>query len=680
MSEQREALLSRFRATLQARVRGVGGLFDALAEAPSDPENRREILGELHTLKGEARMLGLSTLSTLAHALETRVSEESSSSDWARALDAMRVALDEATPAELADVALVEALLELEQRNSMPAPSDRARRPTPAVARDEASGVPLDADTEGRRKGQRWVQVNAAQIDELCERVSELSAAFGAISAKTAARLAHAADGALGNSELMEEFARCRSLLDLTTSKAWQLRLVQLEPTLRELSQHARAQAARAGKALTTEVHAQGVQLERDVLEQLWDSLLHLVQNAVDHGIEPAERRAGKNPIGSLKLLAESRGSSVVLSVEDDGQGIDPAALREAAVARGALSPSRAASARDDELLELVFEHGFSTREDVTQVSGRGVGLDVVRRRLELLGGDVRIDTKLGRGTRFVLSVPFTITKERVLVIRAGTLLYGLPTRSIRAVLGPSELPAGAAGDASVLRFQGQALPLLSLGAVLELGLEAPEQRALVVEVVGRRFGLCIQDVLGERELIRRPAESLLARASPIEASALLDDGRLVLMLDLSFLKRALRRGAAQTGPRCKAVEEPRRQRVLIVDDSPVVCELVKEILLSVGLDVSLAANGKLALESIARSEPDLVLSDVEMPGMGGLELLGEIRSRNQRLPVVMLTTRGSVEDRQRASALGANAYVLKTGFKTDSLLDVIRRFLRVRA
>jgi CheY-like chemotaxis protein len=248
----------------------------------------------------------------------------------------------------------------------------------------------------------------------------------------------------------------------------------------------------------------------------------------------------------------------------------------------------------------------------------------------------------------------------------------------VRAVLGSHELSRPKDERRPTLRYRDQTLPLVSLASALDLPSDTSDVSAIVVELGGRPFALTVPLVVGDLELIRRPAEALLGSLTGIAATALLDDGRLVMMLDVAFLQRALREAnqSQAVRPRPSAQQGPRRRRILIADDSPVVTQLMQEILASAGYLVEVTHDGTEALASIRVSEPDLVLSDLEMPRMGGFELLAEIRSKSQRLPFILLTTRGSVEDRRRASELGANAYLLKTGFKTDALLDLVRRFL----
>lgn len=673
MTQPREALLARFRAGLLERVKTTQRLVDAFQSSKS-PESLRQALGELHTLKGESRMLGLGELSELAHALETELGTAQRFSLALGAFDAMLTSLSASDGDVDGDRALREALQRLQgpaRDPSLPPP------PLPSFVAEAVPGRALLEEPPERRRAsgsERFMQVDAGLIDLLCERVAELTAAFGQLETSAGEVLEHKARHA-GSAKLSDGFERCRSLLDEATSTAWTLRLMPIEPMLEELARHARKSAGKQQKMVEVQVTASGVQLERDVADQLWDSLLHLVQNAVDHGLEGPDQRGEKPPVAALRLSAESVGPSVMLRVEDDGRGIDPAEVRRVAAERGVLAQEAALGLSDAEALDLLFEHGFSTRSEASRTSGRGVGLDVVKRRVESLGGNVTLESTQTRGSRFTLSVPFAITKEKLLVTELCGAPYGFPARVVRAVLGAEAFPKP--GQDSVVRHNGETLPFRSLCDALSLPKDDNEAFVLVLELSGRRFAASVGRIVGERELIRRPAEKLLHQTG-IGASAVLEDGRVVLLPELNYVQRALRARAGQIVP--GSVEKARRrQRVLVADDSPVVRELVTEILTAAGLLVEQANDGAAALEMVQQNEPDLLVSDVEMPRMNGFDLLAEVRRRTQRLPVIMLSTRGSVEDRKRATRLGANAYLVKTEFHSESLLEVVRRFVNLR-
>ncbi len=693
MSTDREALLDRFRAGLVARIERIDELLEAVPPGATDGKEHKDALGELHTLKGEGRMLGLTALADLTHALESWLGQGGSSLTALRVLDAMRKALRSGVEREIADAVLEAARLELGDGALMPetgeaagaerAPSDQtngsAANPNERANDDGTSDAPEPngaARAEQARPDQarRYVQVDALVVDDLCERLAELTALYGRLRGRTLELVRSLPGGARTHTALVEDFARVSAIVTDTTTRAWSLRLVPVEPMLRELRRHARRLAGECDKSIAVTIEARGVELERNVLDKLWDSLLHLVQNAVDHGLEADAERGDKPPAGSLVLSAQAAGPNVVLCVEDDGRGVDLERLRAAAVRTG--RGAEVAGLSDEEALDLLFLHGFSTRTEVSRTSGRGVGLAVVRRQVEALGGNVRIESTPGRGTRFLLTVPFTVTKERSLIVEVGASLYAFPARTVRAVLGAHELPPASNERRPVLRHRNQTLPLVSLAQALHLTSDVPDASAIVVELGGRSYALRVPLIVGDLELIRRPADALLGGLTGIAATALLDDGRLVSMLDVAFLQRALTDSVAPLTQASHARGAARKRRILIADDSPVVTQLVQEILVSAGYAVQVTSDGTEALAALREREPDLVLSDLEMPTMGGFELLAEIRKKNQRLPVILLTTRGSVEDRQRATELGANAYLLKTGFKTEALLDLVRRFV----
>jgi len=399
----------------------------------------------------------------------------------------------------------------------------------------------------------------------------------------------------------------------------------------------------------------------------LGETLLHLVSNAVDHGIEAPENRHSKPVQGTLELTAESRGALVVLGIRDDGRGIDRTSVLEKAIGEGRLPHD----ANSSEALEVLFQSGFSTRETADEVSGRGVGLDVVKRQTESMGVRLTVESDVGKGTTFALLVPAVLTQENLLVVRVEDTLYGVPGRAVLSVLQDE-----AQDGQSTLRFQGETLPVRSLATTLGLALEQAEKRFIVIELGGKRFAVRCEQVIGHFDLIRRPAGPHLRHASGVCASAQTDLGELVLVLDEGQFLTSLLRGSpsTQTTPAAKPAQ---RQRILVVDDSVVVRKLLEGVLLASGFEVRTAEQGQIALSYIDSFNPGLVLSDIEMPVMGGFELLRRIRERFPHLPVVLVTARSSDADQKKALDLGANAYVTKGEFASDSLVAIVERFYR---
>ena len=677
MSDPRDAFLEKFRASLRARVQKLRDMLEILKQVPDSADASAQVLGELHTLKGETRLLGLVQHSELAHTLETVLSrvDASTIASAEGALEVMARALMDQVSREEAESAIEAALRRFgagAKRSGAPAMIE------PAVP-ERDNPASQDAIPAAIGGSERWVQVDARLIDDLCDMMAAISGDFGRIAAQVNHLVSLARDsggsGSRQGSLLIEECTRFRVALDNSTVRTWALRMVPVQPLLRELSTHAQQLAAAAGKSVHVTVDAPGVQIERDALDKVWEAMIHLVRNAVDHGIERAEERGTKGATGNMTISARTVGTSVALSISDDGRGIDVDRVRSAAIARQLLDARRAEAMSEDEIVQLVFEHGFSTRDQVSSISGRGVGLDVVKARAESLGGRVEVSSKRGLGTRFTITLPFTLTKERMILFELAGGLYGLPTLMVQEVIGWRDLPKAAANVDATVRVEGEPVPLRSLAELLGREPE-PCSAALVVSLQEQQYGLLIGRVVGERELIRRPAEPLLARTTAIGGSAMMDDGRSVLVLDLARVGRHIRRTNGNNSSTPQQLAKNSIPRILLVDDSPILRDMVSEILASAGLQIVTAADGEEALARIAESEPDLVVSDIEMPKMDGFALLEQIRKRSQRLPVVMLTTRASVQDRQRATTLGANAYVLKEDFRSDVLLDVVQRFL----
>jgi CheY-like chemotaxis protein len=362
----------------------------------------------------------------------------------------------------------------------------------------------------------------------------------------------------------------------------------------------------------------------------------------------------------------------VVITVADDGRGIDFARVHAVASARGLVDPKLPLP--EEAAYELLFMQGFSTRRDPTALSGRGVGLDAVRRRLASIGGRVSITSTPGAGTRFAIHIPSTVFRERVLIADVGGALCALPAREVEAVVPVSSSMLESVGASPLLRYDGQGIPFLPLPLSRA---DADSTRAAIVSHGGQRWAISLPDVIGDVELLRAPVDAAVAGLGPFAASGTLDDGRLVLVVSLD----ALLSHPGQVAHFSRVpIRDRGRRRVLIVDDSPIVRDLLSELLSSVGLEVRTAGDGAAALSTLAEHTVDLIVCDVEMPVMDGFELLRRLRDRAERVPVVMVTTRGSVQDRAMAASLGADALIVKSEFENAHLLETLRRFVEISA
>lgn len=670
-SERREALLARFRTGSLTRIADV---LDKLEEpAPLSATSLSELHAPLHTLKGEARMLGLASLAALVHEVEGRMAEDSQEQSRLDRLRAVIALIQERLHAPLLEDleaaraldrgrALLAEAREVAAEIAPATPSTVApASASPSVPTSEtptsiATPEPSPSETP-RRREPAFSTIRAELIDELCERIEALRVGLGRASA--------AGKPTSGRDDVVrQELAELAEL-------AWGLRLVPVEPALENLSDLASELATQLGKRLRVRIDAGGAALERSLLERLQEPLMHLVHNAIDHGIETPSERGNKPTVARLEIVARSIGPEVEVAVVDDGRGIDLERVRRRARERGLFDEAAAAAAGPEELYGVLFESGFSTSATVSELSGRGVGLDAVRRAVESLGGEVSLSSESGRGARFSLRVPATISRETVIVVELGGTLWGLPSRRV----GPVVALERDRGPVPTITVDGQHVPLLSLPRLLGLHGEVESRVAICCSHAGRRYALASPKVLGEFELFRRPIGPVLAAIGLATASAVMDDGRLVLLLEpAALLSQRHRRDSRDRAP----VPMKPRAQVLVVDDSPIIRDLLVELLTAAKLDVHTAADGAEALAVLDRHRVDLVLSDVEMPGIDGFELLKRVRQRDPELPVIMVTTRGSIADRERAAALGADAYLVKSEFRDRDMLDAVARFVEV--
>jgi chemotaxis protein histidine kinase CheA/ActR/RegA family two-component response regulator len=692
VSSARDQLLQRFRISAIERLRPIGVSLSSSELGHIAPQIMEAVQRELHTIKGESRMLGLRAVSSFIHRLEELLQPVPAGSEAPAGVTAIvrhgieqLVSVLAETP--LNDAALAALLEPLQDELTIGSASSAAsqrERPAgtslspPPLSATSSGSLPPALSKSSAHGEQRWVYVDMQRIDDLCDGTAELETTFRALFAQAQSILGQRNPSSSALRALREDFERSRAQFDDVTSRVWTLRLVPVEPILVQLAQHAYELARGQGKAVIVHVDSASAQLERGILDSLWEPLLHLVRNAIDHGVELPAERGTKTPEASLELVAESHGASVTLAVRDDGRGIDPVAVRAAAIERGLLTPAAAEALSEAGLQSLLFQHGFSTRRRVTDLSGRGVGLDVVRKAVESVGGTVTLTSTVGAGTTFRLTLPTRLSRERALVFAQQGTLFAIPARQVLDVLNLREHTVRTVAGGMALWSPVGVLPLYSMTRALggdggeQVG---EEQLALIVSTGNQYWAFSLPGVVGEFELIRKPCDPLLAACLRVVASATLDDGRLVLYLNpAEILARAQRKGGVL--PRAR---QRRAARVLIIDDSAIIRHLLSLVLAAGGYVVGTAENGRHGLRYCEEQLPDVILCDLDMPEMDGMELLSHVRARWPDLPVIIFTNHANPELKQKAYSLGASEYVVKADFDQETLLHAVERVLGSR-
>ncbi|WP_455883816.1 response regulator [Pseudomonas putida] len=442
------------------------------------------------------------------------------------------------------------------------------------------------------------------------------------------------------------------------------------------------------GKQVRLEIEGEKTQVDRDVLEKLEAPLTHLLRNAVDHGIEMPEQRmlAGKPAEGLIRLRASHQAGLLVLELSDDGNGVDLERLRGTIVDRHLSPLETALRLSEEELLTFLFLPGFSLRDKVTEVSGRGVGLDAVQHMVRQLRGAVVLEQTAGQGSRFHLEVPLTLSVVRSLVVEVGEEAYAFPLAHIERMcdLAPDDIVQ--LEGRQHFWHEGRHVGLVAASQLLQRPPGQSNQETLKVVVIRERdavYGIAVERFIGERTLVVLPLDDRLGKVQDISAGALLDDGSVVLIVDVEDMLRSVDK-LLNTGRleriarRSQQATEAPRKRVLVVDDSLTVRELQRKLLLNRGYEVAVAVDGMDGWNALRSEDFDLLITDIDMPRMDGIELVTLLRrdTRLQSLPVMVVSYKDREEDRRRGLDAGADYYLAKASFHDDALLDAVMELI----
>ncbi|MEM5422513.1 hybrid sensor histidine kinase/response regulator [Paraburkholderia ferrariae] len=438
------------------------------------------------------------------------------------------------------------------------------------------------------------------------------------------------------------------------------------------------------GKRVRFTIAGESTQVDRDILEMLDAPLGHLLRNALDHGIEDPEtrQRAGKPEEASLTLEAHHSAGKLLIAVADDGAGIDLDALRASIAARSLAQPQAVAAMSDAELFDFLLLPGFSLRDTVTDVSGRGVGLDAVQNFAKAVRGTVRIESAAGQGTRFVLQLPLTLSVVRSLIVEVAGEAYAFPLAHVRRALSVPRSTIEMLEGQQHIAFEGRPVGLVTARQLLGAGAEATTAEDLNVVLVGSEaglYGVAVDRFAGERTLAVQPLDARLGKVRNVSAAALLDDGEVALIVDVedivTSVARLVRdgqlagvaRGGAHDGARA-------RKRILVVEDSLTVRELERKLLEKRGYDVTVAVDGMDGWSTLRNAHFDLVITDVDMPRMDGIELVTMIKgdAMHRNVPVMIVSYKDREDDRRRGLDAGADYYLTKGSFHDEALLDAV--------
>jgi two-component system, chemotaxis family, sensor kinase CheA len=724
--ELADRLLATFITELQDHVRILERDLLALERNP-DPTAARPLINTLfrsaHSLKGAARAVELEPIEALCHRLEEIFA---SVRDNQRALDAPMIRLlltavdglkncstrlHDPKPVHNADLAVLLAGLapgiSAGRHHASPAEPEAVERPI-RLASAPREPKPAAVDVEGRSPASEVLRVSSNKLDKLVAHTGELLVmqrqaqarleALGEVQefAKRWRKEWQAPNpAAKRNRDLLKQMEQAlqglskelvdsqRALSEIVTevnSEVRNMRMIPFSEACEGLERMVRDLAQATGKQVTLRIEGADIEIDRSIMEGLKDPLRHLVRNAIDHGIGTPQTRAlhGKPPMGIIIVKAALRGTMVEISVEDNGRGLLFSAIREHA---------RALNLADTEdehsLTHMIFLSGFSTSSEVTKLSGRGVGLDVVKSTLEAMRGSVEVETSSYRGTRFILTLPLTLSTIRGLVIRAAGRTFAFDGSAVERLLRVERTDLKLAEGCSVLAIGDE---LVRIGSLADtLGLKPPDtgkvgKTPVVVLSLGHRRGaFLVDELLSEQEIVIQSLGPRLRRVRYLSGATVLSDGTIAPILNaVDLLDGLLYKTDASALALTQPAEPQSRRRLIVVDDSITTRMLEKNILEAAGYEVRVAADGAEAWRLIQQVGADLVVSDVEMPNMDGFTLTETIRSskEHRNLPVILVTALANDRDRARGLQAGADAYIVKASFDQRVLLESIAEII----
>lgn len=683
---------SLFAQEAAVRLVNLDQLLLRLEQSPADEELLSSVFREVHTLKGSSAVAGLDDVSRIAHDLEDLMQQlrDGLRSATPEVIDILLAGADQLATtisgtapgaadtegqqspravdgAVGAEVAPTDRSMARPGRDRLdPAPeapvhptNDKAAPPTQATVPD-AAGV---------------VMVPMERLDELVELLGEAAAVHLRVGRMLKERFGvEPASSA--------EFNDLSRTLNLLQDRMMRTRMVPVSTITAGLHRAVRDIARIQGKDIAWHAEGAATELDRAVLQQLSDSLLHLVRNAVDHGIEtPAQRlEAGKSAQATITLHARQLGSEVILAVSDDGRGIDVDKVRRQAIRLGIDTSELNA----DETLQLIFRSGFSTSTLVTDVSGRGVGLDVVHANVLAARGRIEVLSTVGVGAEFKIIVPITLAVLRCLLVEAGNQRFAFPFHRVVLTQAHDTSKEIQAEGRSVVWVDDQPVTLSGLAQTVGLTDTSGGHGPVVVLTDSVRLhAFQVDHLLGQREVALKGLSRLLPHLPTVAGASIEPDGSIFAVLDPpGLIQRARHTPSAHRPPDPVVPTILPRPRILVVDDALTVRELQRSILQRAGFDVRLAADGRQAMTKLAEEPVDLVLTDIDMPHMDGFELTRAIRAASSlaNIPVLILSSRSSEADRQHGLDAGADGFIQKSGFDEAGLLSSVHRLLGAMA
>lgn len=656
-----------------------------LEKEPANKPLIHELLRNAHTLKGSARMLGFDEISVIGHRME----------------DFLKEMEDGVRPVESGSIDLLlqgtDAISRMTDSlaKGLDSPIDLPRFIEAFDQGLSTSGSIITTQTVEAEAIGDTVRTSVKTLDSLVNLLGELIINKKRFEDKSEAlkTLARGSEGAVPTSRLMEfqqaledDVLYLGYLIQELHAGAMALRMLPLRTITEGFVRMVRDLSKSQGKEVEFEIRGEHIEVDRLLLESLKPMFLHMLTNAVDHGIElPEERIArGKPAKGTIRLSARHEGNNVVIELRDDGAGMDPKKIKATALRRGVIDADEAEMLRDDEALYLTLRPGFSTSEIVTDISGRGVGMDVVKMNIEKVKGNLILKSEVGSYTEVQLTLPLTLAVIDALMIACSGEQYAIPLSYVQETVKIRSGDIATVAGKEVLSVRNATVPLFSLANILGMedrtSITDGKISAVILKQRDQTIACTIDRTFGTAEIVVKSLGGQLKKIRHTFGATVMGDGNPALILDVPDIF-ASAEGVADVGLR-KALQKSQtfvsRGNILVVDDSITTRTMEKSILVANRYEVTIAVSAEDALEKVATASFDLVISDVEMPGLNGFELTARLRSMDEyrNIPIIIVSSLSKDEHKRKAIEAGAQAYIIKGAFEQGTLLDTVETLI----
>lgn len=726
MAFDRSKFVEQFKVETREHLENLSLGLIKFEKNQSDHELLNSLMREAHTIKGSATMMGYKRISEIAHKMEDgleRALKEGLKLKAAhfdvllKCIDAIDPLLedkvtwtDKGVPDHFADAlcAEVDSVFSGKSEIKSQKPEVKKQKAEETESKKESEIPPqvkppikapeVHVEHPAAAVSDTSIRVDTSRLDRLVNLAGEqliskirLGEVLKSITNKVETH--REIEEALG--ETLKDLGTVSNNIDLLASsiqsEVMSIRMVPVSVLFNTFPRAMRTLAQEKGKEINFELKGEETTLDKSIIDEMREPLMHLLRNTVDHGIEtPGEReKEGKPRAGTVILSAYQLGSQVVIEISDDGRGIDLAKVKSVALKNNIVSKDRLGDISDEQLLQIIFTPGFTTKEDVTETSGRGVGLDVVREKVGSLKGMAEVFSKPGKGAKFIIKLPLTLAITGSLLVAAGDDTFAVPVERVVETIRINPQDIKSVETKEAITVKGHILPLVRMTDLFGLPKKGIIEKSffpvVIVQSIEKRIGLLVDKLLGHQDIVGKAIGDPLGKVANISGATILGSGKVILILDIpSIIDSAegivIKRSslAVEAGSRAAESRGKHKKTILLAEDALTTAMLEKNILESVGYSVVIARDGKEALDRSTQEKFDLVITDILMPRMDGFELTSRLKKDAiyKDIPVIIVTTRETDADKRRGLEAGADAYLLKSEFTSDILLDTIERLL----